>query len=149
MRQESIKLIMSLNGDDIEKYHLTSLQGNLATLMKPIGYKNLVSNENSSIDGSLILCSPSMRKAQKRDLSLKFLIKSASLLDLQRDTDTLVNVLISGKNGSGLNELHVPQLCKTFRLVFSTIDSYSNYGLDGWATLSIKFTEPDPTNTAE
>lgn len=139
------KIRMNLNGNDIAKYRLTSLEGNLNVLMKPAPYKALVSNDNASINGTLILHSPTMRKVNKQDITLSFMIKSSSIIDLQRDIDNLVSVLVNGIGGTGINELSVPCLEKTYRLIYVSMDKYQNFGFDGWATLNIKFTEQDPT----
>lgn len=141
-----MKLRMSLNGDDIAKYGLTSLDGNLDVLMKPAPYKPLIENKNASINGSIILHAPTMRKTDKRDIVLTFLIKSSSIQDLQREIERLESALVKGKNQTGINELSVPSLNRTYRLIFVNYDKYNNFGLDGKATIKIKFTEPDPTN---
>lgn len=141
-----MKLRMELNGVDVSQYKLTPLDGNLNTLMKPAADKNLVKNENSSMNGTLILHSPTVRKVASRDITLSFKITTPSLVDLQREIDKLVNLLKMGKDSTGMNELYVPIIDTTYRLVYISMDKYSNFGLCGKATLSIKFTETDPTN---
>lgn len=137
---------MSLNGKDIAAYSLTPLDGCIGTLMAPASYKTLATNDNAAVHGSTVLSSPAKRRLAKRDITLSFLLRSTSFVDLQRDIDTLVAVLVNGKDDSGVNELYLPLLEKCYRLVFVSIDKYTNFGMQGSATLNIKFTEPNPNN---
>lgn len=146
-----MRLQMKLNGYDLAHYHLTSLNGNLDKLMTPAPQKKVVTNENDSINGVMIVTTADMAKVDKRELLLTFKIVTASLIDLQRELDSLRTVLVngidSGGTPSGINELYVPVIGKTFRLKFIDFDKYKNFGLGGKATLVIKFLEPDPTQT--
>lgn len=138
---------MCLNGKDIQEYGLTPLEGTINTLMKPAPLKAAVTNENSSIHGSQVLSAPSSRRYAKQDLSLMFYLESSSLTDLARCLDDLVAKLVAGKDNSGVNELTIPELERTYRLVYAgTIDKYTDFALSGCATISIKFTEPNPNN---
>ncbi|MCM1361761.1 MAG: hypothetical protein NC235_07650 [Clostridiales bacterium] len=137
---------MALNGKDLVAYNLIPLQGCIATLISPPTYKKLATNDNAALHGSTVLSSPTNRWLDKRDISLSFLLRSPSFVDLQRNIDNLVDVLVNGVNKSGVNELYVPALEKTYRLVFVSIDRYTNFGLCGDATINIKFTEPNPNN---
>lgn len=139
---------IALNGKDITAFGLTPLDGTLNTLMKPAPMKKLATNENKSAHGSIILCSPTSRRYDKQDLSLMFYIEAPSIIDLSRMVETLVEELKQGKDATGVNELSVPELNKCFRLVYVSVDKYTNFGLSGSATLSIKFTEPNPNNRA-
>lgn len=145
-----MKLHISLNGYDIEKYHLTALDGTLNALMKPAAYKTLVTNDNAASHGVSVIATPSKRRFAKQDLSIPFLMRATSVVDLQRELDNLTAVLINGKNigdsPSGVNELHVAELNKTYRLVYVSISSYANFGLNGKALVTLKFTEPNPNN---
>lgn len=141
-----MKLRISLNGHDIEEYHLIALDGTLNVLMSPASTKKLVTNENSAIDGIMIVSTPSKRRVDKNELSIPFILKSTSLIDLRREIENFTQVLVAGKNNSGVNELYVAELQQCFRLVYNSISSYSNFGLDGKATIVIKFTEPNPNN---
>ncbi len=143
-----MKVRLSLNGKDIEAYNLVALDGTLNTLLKPAAPKKLITNENSAINGVMVVSTPSKRRVDKQDISLSFLIGSTSLIDLRRDIDTLTQVLIAGKNNSGVNELVLPELEQCYRLIYSSISSYANFGLDGKAKITIKFTEPNPANRA-
>lgn len=146
-----MKVRMGLNGADIEQYHLQSLEGNLEVLMKPAPIKSIVTNANDSINGVMVVTTPTSTKVDKREILLKFKITSNSIIDLQRELDglqtTLINGVDYGGSPSGINELYVPLLGKTFRLKFVSFDKYSNFGLDGKAIIVIKFLEPDPTQT--
>lgn len=145
-----MKLHISLNGYDIAKYHLTALDGTLNVLMKPAAYKALTTNDNAASHGVSVIATPSKRRVAKQDLSIPFLLRAASVVDLQREIDNLTTVLVNGKyignSPSGVNELHVAELNKTYRLVYVSISSYANFGLNGYAKVSIKFTEPNPNN---
>lgn len=141
-----MKLQMSINGKDITAYNLTPLEGCLNTLMSPATYKTIATNENEAIHGIQMLLTPSKRRIAQRNITLPFLLQSTSFVDLQRDTDSIIQMLVYGKGGSGVNELYVPMLQKCYRLVFISIDKYTNFGMSGAATLNIKFTEPNPNN---
>ncbi len=141
--------LMCLNGKDIQEWWgLTPLEGTLNTLMKPAPMKALVTNENAALHGSHILSAPTSRRYQKQDFSLMFYMKAASMTDLHRQVETLVSNLKNGVNNTGVNELTIPELETTFRLIYSSVDKYTNFGLSGGATISIKFTEPNPNNRA-
>lgn len=137
---------MALNGKDITEFGITPLDGTLNTLMKPAPTKKLATNENKSSHGIIVLSSPNARRYDKQDISLMFHIEAPSLIDLNRMVENLVEELKQGKDGTGVNELAVPELEKCYRLVYVNADKYNNFGLSGEATLSIKFTETNPNN---
>lgn len=139
-------LRISLNGNDIEMYHLTALDGTLNALIKPSAYKKMVTNENAAMDGTSILSEPSVRKRDKNSISLSFLLRSTSLVDLQQEIKNLEAELVNGKNGTGINELYIAELNQCYRLYYESMSSYSNFGLDGAARVTLKFTEPNPNN---
>lgn len=141
-----MRLHIALNGNDIEKYHLTALDGTLNALMKPATYKKAVTNENAAVDGTMILSAPSVRKVDKRTISLPFLLRSVSLVDLQQELDNLAAVLVAGKDNTGINELYVHELNRCYRLYYDSMSSYANFGLDGYARVTLKFTEINPKN---
>ena len=141
-----MRLHIALNGNDIEKYHLTALDGTLNALMKPATYKKAVTNENAAVDGTMILSAPSVRKVDKRTVSIPFLLRSVSLVDLQQELDNLAAVLVAGKENTGINELYVHELNRCYRLYYDSMSSYANFGLDGYARVTLKFIEINPTN---
>lgn len=141
-----MRLHITLNGNDIEMYHLTALDGTLNALMKPATYKKAVINENAAVDGTMILSAPSARKVDKRTVSIPFLLRSVSLVDLQQELDNLAAVLVAGKDNTGINELYVHELNRCYRLYYDSMSSYANFGLDGYARVTLKFTEINPTN---
>ena len=141
-----MRLHISLNGNDIEMYHLTALDGTLNALMKPATYKKAVTNENAAVDGAMILSAPSVRKVDKRIISIPFLLRSVSLVDLQQDLDNLAALLVAGKDNTGINELYVNELNRCYRLYYDSMSSYANFGHDGYARVTLKFTEINPKN---
>lgn len=141
-----MRLHISLNGNDIDMYHLTALDGTLNALMKPATYKKAVTNENAAVDGTMILSAPSVRKMDKRTISIPFLLRSVSLVDLQQELDNLAEVLVAGKDNTGINELYVYELNRCYRLYYDSMSSYANFGLDGYARVTLKFTEINPNN---
>lgn len=141
-----MRLHIALNGNDIEMYHLTALDGTLNALMKPATYKKAVTNDNAAVDGTMILSAPSVRKVDKRTISLPFLLRSVSLVDLQQELDNLAKVLVAGKDNTGINELYVHELNRCYRLYYDSMSSYTNFGLDGYARVTLKFTEINPIN---
>lgn len=141
-----MRLHIALNGNDIDMYHLTALDGTLNALMKPAPYKKAITNENAAVDGSIILSAPSVRKVDKRTISIPFLLRSVSLVDLQQELDNLAEVLVAGKDNTGINELYVHEIDRCYRLYYESMSSYDNFGLDGYARVTLKFTEINPTN---
>lgn len=141
-----MKLHISLNGIDINAYNLTALEGTLNALMKPSTYKKAVTNDNAAIDGTMILSAPSARKVDKRTISIPFLLRSVSLVDLQQELDNLAAVLVAGKDNTGINELYVAELDRCYRLYYDSMTSYTNFGIDGCARVTLKFTEINPKN---
>ena len=141
-----MRLHIALNGNDIDMYHLVALEGTLNALMKPATYKKAVTNENAAVDGTMILSAPSVRKVDKRTISIPFLLRSVSLVDLQQELDNLAAVLVAGKDNTGINELYVQELNRYYRLYYDSMSSYANFGLDGYARVTLKFTEINPTN---
>ena len=141
-----MRLHISLNGNDISMYHLTALDGTLNALMKPATYKKATTNDNASVDGTMILARPSARKVDKRSVSIPFYLHSVSVIDLQRELDNLASVLVNGKDNTGINELYVHELGRCYRLYYENMASYANFGLDGTALVTLKFTEINPNN---
>lgn len=139
-----MKLTIRINGTDISALGLTPLDGTLDNLMKPAEMKSVTYNENSAIDGSIAMTRN--RKVKRREVSMLFLLSKQNLSELMDAIDNLITVLSEGKDNSGINEVRVEELNRTFRLVYSSFDKYSNFGIDGKATLSIKFVEPNPQN---
>lgn len=139
-------LHIALNGKDINAYKLTALEGTLNALMKPATYKKAASNENAAVDGTMLLSSPNARKLDKRTFSIPFLLRSVSLIDLQQEIDNLAEVLVKGKDNTGINELYVTELNRCYRLYYEGMSSYANFGLDGYAMVTLKFTEINPAN---
>lgn len=144
-----MRLHIALNGNDIDMYHLVALEGTLNALMKPFTYKKAVTNENASVDGTMYLSSPNMRRAEKRTISIPFFLRSVSLVDLQQELDNLAAVLVKGKDNTGINELYVAELNRYYRLYYESISSYSNFDLEGKAYVTIKFVEINPNNRGE
>lgn len=139
-------LHIALNGKDIAAYNLVALDGILNALMKPTAFKKAVTNENSSVDGTMILANPTTRKVDKRSISIPFLLKSVSLVHLQQELENLEAALVAGKDNSGINELYVAELDRCYRLYYDSMSSYANFGLDGYARVTLKFTEINPKN---
>ena len=82
--------LISLNGTDIRGFGLSPLEGTINSLIAPPKYKKMISNDSSFIHGTLLLSDPSLRRYDKREVSLSFFMKSASQADLKRSLDNLV-----------------------------------------------------------
>lgn len=141
-----MRLHISLNGNDIDMYHLTALEGILDALMKPAGYKKAVVNENAAQHGTRVLSAPSVRKKASRSITLPFLLRSVSLIDLNNEVTNLEHVLEQGKDGTGINHLYIAELDTTYKLYYDSMHTYANFGLDGYARIAIKFTEYNPND---
>ncbi len=137
---------MSFNEVPIESYNLTAIQGTINALLSQPTYKAMPSNDNAGIDGTMLLTAPSLRKVAKRDFSLPFIIKSESLIDMERSLVGLREALINGKQNTGVNEIYVPDIGRTYRCAFVSMDNYNNFPDCTMATVNIKFTEINPNN---
>jgi hypothetical protein len=141
-----MRLNISINGKDIAGMGLTALDGTLNALMKPSAYKKAVTNENAAMHGTTILSTPSLRRKDKQTISIPFLLRADSLIDLNKQIGNIESELVKGANGSGVNELYVAELDSTYRLYYDSMSSYANFGLEGAARVTIKFTEINPNN---
>lgn len=142
------RLNISINGIDITAMNLVLLDGSLDNLLKPNELKSLVMNENASIDGSLAILTD--RKVKSRDVSVRFLVRSQSQIDLVKKVDSLTDFLTKGSkdvygNYSGENRFHIIELERVYRLVFLKCDKYDGFGEDS-AILSLQFKELNPLN---
>lgn len=133
-----------INDINISRFGLTPLKGNMEKLMTPPEYKNLVSNENASIHGSLYIAQPSVRKLAKQEFSLQFYLQADNINDLTQRIQNLDQFLINGKNNTGVNELYVQDIDTTYNLIYQKIDRYTDFNLTGNAVISIKFIEQNP-----
>lgn len=135
---------ITINGKALSTFGLTPLDGTLDALMKPAPMKQLVYNDNATMDGSRAITTG--RRMQRRDVSLTFLLNATSLQNLADMTDVLIEELIAGKSDSGINEIAVHELERKYNLVYQSYDSYNNFDRATKVTLRIKFTELNPRN---
>ena len=135
-------LHISLNGRDITEYGITPMEGIINALMKPAGYKKLITNSNAAFDGVVPVIN-AQRKKDSRTVTLNFYLRSTSLIDRRRDVETLEAALVAGI-GNGVNELYVSELEQTYRLIFEGITSF-NANVHDKAIIAIKFMESCPT----
>ena len=145
-----MRVVMSINDHDIEEFGLTASEGTLNALMKPAPFKKMTSNKNSSTHGSSYISSPDSRYKDERSFALPFYLRGESLIDTQRRLDNLVQFLIDGQmensRQTGINEVYVPALEKTYRLIYDDTSKFSLFTTDGGVLISIKFIEFDPSN---
>lgn len=158
-----MKPIIALNGEDIAAFHLTPLEGTIAAILKPPPYKKIVTNDNSYINGTMAICTPSSRRIDKQDITLSFFLHSCSMTDLQRRLQQLEQALINGAkdtdgNYSGVNTLTLHEykvadaygkessLC--LRLIYVGMSKCNTWFPYGKAVVTLKFTEPNPNNRA-
>lgn len=140
-----MKLHISFNGKDINLFHLEALDGTLNALMKPTEYKKPITNENAAADGAQVLSAPSVRKKASRTVSMPFLLRVDSLVDIPKALEYLEQELVNGYEMTGINHVYVAELDTTYKLYYSNVASYTNFGLDGAARVTIKFTEYNPS----
>lgn len=141
-----MRLHISFNGKDISLYHLEALDGTLNAFIKPTTFKKAVTNDNAAADGTQVLSSPSVRKKASRTLSVPFFLKVDSLVDLPKAIEFLEQALVSGYENTGINHVYVAELDTTYKLYYDSMPSYTNFGLDGAARITIKFTEYNPAD---
>ena len=135
---------VSINGKDISEFGIVPLDGFINALLKPAGFKKLVTNSNAAFDGVIPVVSGA-RKRNSRNVTLNFLLRSTSLVDIQRDIDALESELSSGLSNSGITELYVSELDKYYHFVYDGMTSYK--GVSGEKTIiALKFVEYCPTD---
>ncbi len=147
-----MRVQMRINGKDAGGLGLTCNEGTLNALMKPAQFKKMISNQNSSAHGTSYLTDPSKRFLAEQDIAIPVYLRAESLIDTQRRMDDLVEFLKNGVESNsgytGINEIYVPCIEKTFRLIYKDITKFGLFSIDGGVLMSIKFTEFDPSNRA-
>ena len=145
-------MTITINGANIAtQFGLTPIKGTLDNLCKPAEMESLVTNDNAAIDGVVPVLYN--RKTKHRTVSLPFIIRQPNLAVLLQTVDALIVFLQNGaKDSTGaythINEVLVAEQQRKYRLIYESFDKYSNFDASGKATISIKFTEPNPTNRA-
>ena len=128
----------------------SAVSGTITTLLTPAEYKKMTSNENGFIHGAMLLCSPSSRRKDKKEMSLSFFLYSDSQEDLKRDLDKLEELLVNGneENGvyNGVNEMSLPEYGICLRLVFEKVAKVDPWIPHNCAIITLKFIEPNPNN---
>lgn len=137
-------LTISINNKPCKHFSMTPLKGCLSQLMTPSKPKALITNTNTAIDGDVVVAVG--RKVQSRTITLFFKIDGDNLVDLQNKIDYLEQELLNGRNNSGVCEVFVAELGRTYYLVYQEMSDYANFGEVPKATLRIKFVEPNPHN---
>lgn len=126
------------NNKPISTWKLYTLKGTLNALTTPAKSKSFVSNDSNCIDGSIVLNVP--RRVQKRDLSIPFMMKASSLIEINQLIAALENELTTNNEV----EVYVPDVGVTYYLKYKDIDKYNNFSTNGHVTLYLQFTEFNP-----
>ena len=131
---------ITFNNKPVSTWKLYPLKGTLNAFTTPPKAKSFVTNDSACIDGSIALNIP--RRVQKRDLSIPFLMKAGSLVEVNQLIADLENELTSNNEV----DVYVAEVGVTYHLKYKEIDKYSNFDNQGHVTLYLSFTEFNPTN---
>ena len=136
--------MITINGTDITTLGVSLEKGSYAALLLPAPLKEFVENEDPTKHGTEVLTKKSdgtsLARISERDVTLTFLITGESQADFMTKYATFTALL----QGGDIN-LYVPDLERTFRLIYSSSTQYDNFRLKA-CKLAVKFREPNPAN---
>lgn len=139
-------ITLKINGQLSQVWGLTPTKGCINQLLKPAAPRAIVFNENRSINGSVALLAN--RTLQKRNVTLNFLLRSTNndrelFVDLVND---IQDMLVNGKNGTGVNEIEYVEAHRTYRLAYVDMQTYNAFGELNKALIALRFVELNPAN---
>lgn len=126
----------TINGRSFSAWGLSLFSDAINTLITPAPMKDYISNESRLEHGSRVISSNA--KVASREVSIPFLIEGTSRADFIRKYMSFVDELYKGTIA-----LYIPELNKTFTLLYLSCGKYGSYG-DCKAKLMVKFTDPNP-----
>lgn len=115
------------------------LSGAYAALLSPPALKDFVENDDPLKNGTEVLV-PVTPVVKERDVTLTFLIKGSDKSSFFTNYNNFIAEL-----KKGLIVLSVPDLGRSFRLLYSNSTQFENYRLNA-CKLAVKFREPNPAN---
>lgn len=133
---------VTINRVGLSAYGAILLAGAYAQLIKPAEPKDWVSNESPMLNGTEYL-EPEEQRYKERDVSLTFGIKGKNVADFLAKYQSFIEAL-----QGGVIKLYVPDLNKTYHLIYRSCTAFENFDLKA-CSITVKFTEPDPTNNSE
>lgn len=130
---------ITINGITLSTYGVTMLAGSYNSLLKPSKLKEWVSNEPVNGNGVQYI-EPTETHVAQRSVDLIFCIQAKSTPRFLLDYRAFIALL-----QSGMLDLNVPDLGKTYRLKYESCTSFEHVGLTA-CKLAVTFTEPNPRN---
>lgn len=136
--------MITINGIAISAMGVSLEKGSYAALLTPAGLKGFVENNDPTKDGTEVLThkkdgTPLARIAE-REVTLTFCVVGENKTDFMAKYANFVNIL-----NNGTIDLYVPDLERTFHLIYQNSTQYNNFQLKA-CKLAVKFREPNPTN---
>lgn len=130
-----------LNGYPLSKWGAALMSGTLEALLTPPPMKDYIQNTSRLEHGTRILTNNA--KAASRELTLPFLIEGQGRADFLSRYSSFVEELQKGNIA-----LYIPELEKTYQLVYLSCGKYGSYG-GCRAKLMVKFIEPIPVENKQ
>lgn len=132
---------ITINGENIlEKYGASMTDSSLEQLLTPPQVKQYISNSSRLNHGERLVIPAGSVRYEQKELTIVFVISGDTQEQYLQRYEAFLELLTSG-----IVAVHVPILARTFRLAYLSCSKYGCYGLNR-AKLTIKFSEPDPTD---
>lgn len=135
---------ITINGKRLSDMGVSLNRGGYAALMIPSPLKEWIENEDPRKNGTDVIThidgKPACPMLKERDVTLTFFISGDDEADFLSKYTAFTELLYSG-----IIDLYVPDLNKTYHLLYSNSTQYDNYLMKA-CRLSVKFREPNPAN---
>ena len=131
-----------INTVDVANYGATFIRGFYEALLTPAPTKQYISNSSRLEHGIRVVANAQNTKLDKRDVQLQVMIEGSTQAQYLQRYEAFLDAIQQGKI-----KLYVPKLGRTYKLVYTNCSKYGNYGLKK-GIFTLKFTEPDPSDTA-
>ena len=113
-----------INGKDVwVTWGVTLYSGAYEALLTPAPMKDYIISSSRLEHGKRIIADSSNAKTDSRDVSFSVFIEGESSDDYLSKYEDFINELCSG-----MIELQVPKLKRTYKLVYTNCSKYGNYG---------------------
>lgn len=136
--------MITINGISISSLGVSIEKGGYAALLTPAPLKDFVENNDPTKHGTEVLThksnGDSLARVAERDVTLTFLITGTTEDDFMAKYAHFVALLHDGN----IN-LHIPDLGRTFKLIYRNSTQYDNFRLKA-CKLAVKFREPNPSD---
>ena len=136
--------MITINGNTLRSMGVSLEKGGYSALLTPAPLKDFLANNDPTKNGTQVLTHKAdgtpLAKIAERELTLTFIIEGESKNDFLNKYTAFVALLNGGKI-----DLYVPDLKRTFHLIYRNATQYDNYRLKA-CKLAVKFQEPNPAD---